>query len=727
MDSPPIYQRLPNPQRSIRLLSIAPGWPLEPISVGLVTIEDIKEAPVYDALSYVWGTALDPDPILCNGVPKQVTTNLSSALRAFRPLPSQDPEAAHQHGLDVIGAGDVLHSSRHLWREFATNKWERPLEDHADVFFLWIDALCINQEDLEERANQIRTMREIYEKAQKVRVWFGTGLDYATEDNYWPLLTRSPVDTLLGRVRLSEYGDMPVVLSFLAQAFENAKGNEYSWDGSAPGFPPAHLPEWQIFRKFFRHPWFYRVWTVQEIAMAKSAVVIVGDWEIQWSAFAAAVEYLWDTDYRFSISYKSTMYWGLYTVDRSFAALPLESARYMCQTKMTAVERPLLLGLLALGRNRGATQVVDYIFAVLNLSADWASVQSGTTQHPWIEPNYTNPVAVTFTQATMWLIRFHSSLDALFSAEYNEAKEIPDLPSWVPVWSSPYRATPLAHGRYDFTPDFSSIDHPYRRFLRDTGYNADLGEPMQNTPFGDARFTSILEVHGLILSSMTETSEPLLPKDTGTYSYRDDATAEEIQFVESAWELVEALMEELHWNHITDSRSDSESSLIELGALYQNLEELILAFILTLCSNRSEKYDRADEDKALQQDGIVWLSKILGPRFKPPTSFSREIKQLLNGHDGYTFQSAVSLICSWRRFFVTGSGHMGIGPVGMRRDDVVAVLFGSTTPFVVRRVDGMAKRYKLVGECYVHGIMDGELVERWKRYGIAPANVFELE
>jgi len=70
---------------------------------------------------------------------------------------------------------------------------------------------------------------------------------------------------------------------------------------------------------------------------------------------------------------------------------------------------------------------------------------------------------------------------------------------------------------------------------------------------------------------------------------------------------------------------------------------------------------------------------------------------------------------------------MGIGPVGMRRDDVVAVLFGSTTPFVVRRVVGMAKRYKLVGECYVHGIMDGELVERWKRYGIAPANVFELE
>lgn len=222
-----IYQPLPNPLRSIRLLSISPGWPSDPISVALVTIQDIEDAPAYDALSYVWGTAHDPNPVSCNGIPKQVTKSLSSALRALRPLPSADPEKAHQNGVRVMAEGNVLHSSHHLWRGLSVNKWEKPLHIHAESSFIWVDALCINQDDLEERANQVKTMRRIYAEADTVYIWFGTELDCTTDDAHQPLVPPSLLDRLLGRVRLTEYANIPVVLGFLSQAYHNSNGTTY--------------------------------------------------------------------------------------------------------------------------------------------------------------------------------------------------------------------------------------------------------------------------------------------------------------------------------------------------------------------------------------------------------------------------------------------------------------------------------------------------------------------
>ena len=67
--------------KSIRLLSITPGFPSEPIECGLVTVQNVEEAPDYDAVSYVWGVETSPEPIFVNGVPMTVTKNLADALR----------------------------------------------------------------------------------------------------------------------------------------------------------------------------------------------------------------------------------------------------------------------------------------------------------------------------------------------------------------------------------------------------------------------------------------------------------------------------------------------------------------------------------------------------------------------------------------------------------------------------------------------------------------------
>ncbi|KAK3983887.1 het-6-heterokaryon incompatibility protein, partial [Cladorrhinum sp. PSN332] len=61
-----------------------------------------------------------------------------------------------------------------------------------------------------------------------------------------------------------------------------------------------------------------------------------------------------------------------------------------------------------------------------------------------------------------------------------------------------------------------------------------------------------------------------------------------------------------------------------------------------------------------------------------------------------------------RRVFVTELGYIGLAPIASMLGDEVCVLMGSKVPHVIRR-DGDI--YRFVGECYVYGIMDGEVLQ----------------
>lgn len=65
-------------------------------------------------------------------------------------------------------------------------------------------------------------------------------------------------------------------------------------------------------------------------------------------------------------------------------------------------------------------------------------------------------------------------------------------------------------------------------------------------------------------------------------------------------------------------------------------------------------------------------------------------------------------------FFITETGSLGMGSRGLRRKDLVCALLGAGVPFVLRQVG--ADRFVLVGEAYVHGIMDGEVMQSEEQY-----------
>ncbi|RDW58486.1 hypothetical protein BP5796_12416 [Coleophoma crateriformis] len=65
-----------------------------------------------------------------------------------------------------------------------------------------------------------------------------------------------------------------------------------------------------------------------------------------------------------------------------------------------------------------------------------------------------------------------------------------------------------------------------------------------------------------------------------------------------------------------------------------------------------------------------------------------------------------------RKFLVTKDNRIGLAPMAAREGDVICILYGCTVPVVLRPSDGSRTHWSVIGECYLHGMMDGEAIER---------------
>ena len=123
---PSIYEILP--ERTIRLLHIAPGKIGEPLHCSLEAVSLDKLLP-YTALSYTWGTPEKDHIVTCNAMPMGITKNLHEALQKLR-----NPETPCT---------------------------------------VWADAICINQSNIQERGQQVLFMRERYSASALTVVYLG--------------------------------------------------------------------------------------------------------------------------------------------------------------------------------------------------------------------------------------------------------------------------------------------------------------------------------------------------------------------------------------------------------------------------------------------------------------------------------------------------------------------------------------------------------------------------
>jgi Heterokaryon incompatibility protein (HET) len=202
-----VYQPLPAPD-SIRLLSLQAYDDDMPRAVhcNLSThtfSPTAHQISPYKALSYVWGDVRNLQPIQVDSVQVMVRSNL-------------------------------YHALLELSKDF--------LRPH-----LWVDALCIDQANLDERNSQVALMKDIYTNATEVILWLGNGESDDSDTNLSSGFTKTRL------VRSEDYID---------------SGEEVLTDR-------AH-------RYIACNEWFERCWTLQELILARAIMVRCGSHEITW-------------------------------------------------------------------------------------------------------------------------------------------------------------------------------------------------------------------------------------------------------------------------------------------------------------------------------------------------------------------------------------------------------------------------------------------------------------
>ncbi|TGO25876.1 hypothetical protein BPAE_0071g00480 [Botrytis paeoniae] len=202
------YQPINLGRPSIRLLQLYKGHWSDKIQGHFISawFDDPDSFMPYSALSYAWGYIDKVEEVIIDGARIKVTFNSHMALQHLRS------------------------------------------EEEDQIF--WIDALCINQENVHEKIHQIRQMGDIYKKAEKVVVWLGRG----TEET-------DLVMDAMKRLRKASLG--------WHSAEWKDKANDWVDENN------EHLPNLRDqMRLILERPWFRRIWILQEVANARRATTV---------------------------------------------------------------------------------------------------------------------------------------------------------------------------------------------------------------------------------------------------------------------------------------------------------------------------------------------------------------------------------------------------------------------------------------------------------------------
>ncbi|KAF4952919.1 hypothetical protein FSARC_12540 [Fusarium sarcochroum] len=217
----------------IRLLQVKPG-DLDLISAELSNV-DLSLNPLFWALSYVWGPRENPRIIQINDTSFSVTINLYHALHEYRSLLSE--------------------SRRNV------------------ALYLWVDAICINQEDPIEKSVQVPRMSDIYGRCKRVFAWLGP-VKHEENDGVRELAVKLKQFELPSHPSTNDLMEDNLIKEFM----ESAKSDQEAAD--------AVERVRQALRSIGRRPWFRRIWILQEAVLAqRQPIMLCGPYELGYDIF----------------------------------------------------------------------------------------------------------------------------------------------------------------------------------------------------------------------------------------------------------------------------------------------------------------------------------------------------------------------------------------------------------------------------------------------------------
>ncbi len=421
------YPPLERNNENIRLLQILEsdeqGRDVDLIRCSIETAS-LDQGLEYIALSYTWGDAKVTKPIFIDGEELQVTTNLHLALVALQ-----------ARGINTR---------------------------------LWIDAICINQQDNDEKSWQVGQMLRIYEEATQVLVWLGPSAD--NSDAVFDIIKEIGRDALnCGILSFTEeqkeeaealFGQVQHLSAFryhLPQGkpgtFENMLFQHFAGpDRPNNGIicPPAPL------EALMSRSWWQRIWVLQEFSVAREVLFMCGDRAVSGEVFEAGLMFFkmqtssraqsdsiihtmdsLDIGIRYGSSDSEEDKENerkkleanarvLYDLDQHHTTFFIHRRRYQAKNRMNLLRLLLDVSGSAHSTALCSTDPRDIIFGLLGLSTDAKALG--------IVPNYTLSVLQVYEQVAVALNRNLYDILPLCLGTDLEAAKRAEWPSWVPDW-----------------------------------------------------------------------------------------------------------------------------------------------------------------------------------------------------------------------------------------------------------------------------------------------------
>jgi hypothetical protein len=539
----------------------------------------------------------------------------------------------------------------------------RHIRQKTEPWLVWIDAICINQSDLSERSQQVQIMRHIFQRAYVTMVWLGEERD--DSDRAMDAIQR------WGAARVT-HGDVKSIVQNISDPFDSR--------------------DFEAVSKLLERVWWRRVWALQEVVVAKSVFLLCGDKVLNWDYLQLAYQPWNDLFLPANASVASirdttsvtgiimNRYWVIAVFHRGMWAVDNNSQFTM-------------LGLLHSCNFYDSTDPRDKIYALMGLAQDAADFDP---------PNYTKSVVEVYINLARRLIQRDGDLRLLCNAgsaaitpspEYPEAAYVLQLPSWVPSWTRYIDLHRFGISIFHATLDSKAVP----------------------------RFTSpsTLCAQGIVCDTITELERPQF------------LGAQKIRWVSLALDRGQEVypngLPQLQAFFRTLLRDFDGSHEKRLAADATRFYDLAASFLFLLPTY----VGRADPTPGETIDPATELDYILGMlRFNRQTRDGRSDWEVLEPFLGRPFPNAVT---EWghetdrrrgtrgikvyalaearstkgRSLFVTQRGYMGLSLCMMEVGDVICVFLGCPTPLILRK---SGPNYILVGECFILGLMDGEVM-----------------
>jgi hypothetical protein len=558
-----------------------------------------------------------------NGKSVQVTTNLASALRHIRDT----------------GVREVLDS-------------------------FWVDAICIDQDNVKERNHQVRFMGSLYRKATLVISWLGPEAANST-------------------IALS-------LIHRLAQAFQKAEDEN---DRSLDWF--KEFPElWNAYggtsgsNDFFKalislalRPFHHRGWIFQESCLAQRQICLCG-----WQALARDdfVHF-----HSFSLKLKDDYSKPDFIAEASWYVLKnpgwISLFGSLRHAGMFRVEQGdvgfSLIRLLRLTWDLKVSNPQDKVYSLLGIIEDQR-----------INMDYERPVADLYCQVAQIWLQDYRTLDFLALAGIKDTEKTDfDLPSWAPNWYGISRSAK--------SPSFGAKNYCASAHVR--------AEARLSINTRILRILAMPLKFGKISTPVVLESMPVMFSAFKDYALRD-----------FRYPNGEHKLKALFRTFLAMSRHEG-------GRPGEEMKEYLLsglgtAFFKELCTAGGESLFDGLHSLGFSADvkyGISFRKLFVGI----DCSIGAPSWSTVDDTDPVTHRAAAAALTMGgvyllgRRFFYTENGHLGISNCDIGPTDVIHLIPGCSELIVLRKVDS---HHVVVGACWIYGLMDGELMEEDPKFEI---------